>query len=405
MGRAIRKRLASVRKGAIYEGLVATRCGNLHQSTSGTKTIMARSSHKAVTDISKLKIVTQNYIILRSNGDETGPGGTATVTASVEYPSGVFSQILFGGQVQGAMAANTLLESDYVRPAALIPKGATFWIRQFVVNSIAMLYSDGSQARCMNADTTMGDIFWFNTTPTDKTMGGTITQENAGKYCLPPGAIIGPSNAPTVICTGDSITAGLNESASITDMRLGLVGRGFPADTLAFLNHGAPSAKAAGVNSYIPWVPNRKLLWKYATHFIDELGYNDIIYGAATSAATKAALQTNIWSLYPPRAVIIRTTLTPKSTDAIDAFATTANQTTSANNSVRVSFNTDVRAGLPGVRAYWETAWTVEDAHDNGKWISDGTANKYTVDGDHPQGSVGNGLTGGAVNMADIFYP
>lgn len=402
MGAAIRKRRPDVRKGTIYEGLIATRCADITDSTSGS-IVMVRTSHIATWDIRKLKVAFQNYKVVGDS--EQAVGSAATVTAAVEYPVNVFSQILFSGQVQGSIPSPGLTICDYAVPAALIPVGATFWIRAFYTNTL-LLYTDGSHNEAMNADTTLGDIFNFSSpTPVDRTMGGTIPQENSGKFTLPPAAIIGPTNAPAVVCTGDSIMRGLSEATGIKDQRGGEVCRGFPATTLAFLNHGADGARCSNGN-YLSWTPLRRTLWKYASHIIDELGYNDIIYDNVSAATTEANLRKNIWSLYPPNAIIIRTTLTPKSTSS-NAFTAVdgSDQTTHANNSVRVTFNTDVRNGLAGVRSFFETGWAVEHAHDDGKWQATGVANGYTGDGDHPRLAPGNTLASSAVDMTQIFYP
>lgn len=363
----------------------------------------------AVTDIRRVKFAFQNYRVPgSSDGQELG-AGVGTYTASVEYPSGVFSQITFGGQVQGTAPALSILECDYATPPQTIPSGATYWLNAFEQNASGIFYCDSNFVGGLAPDTSLGDKFNFNTpTPTDQTMGGTITNENASHYSTPPAAAIGLTNQPSVICTGDSIMGGLQEVTGIKDARWGEVCRAFPALTLAFLNHGSASAKASNIltNSYLSWSVNRRQVWKYGRIFIDELGYNDIIYGGDSVATTQFSLRSNIWANYPRGAIIIRTTLTPKSTDVVDSFATTANQTTSGNNSVRVSFNTDIRnSALPQVRFFIETAWAVEDAHDNGKWVVNGTANWSTRDGDHPEGVVGYGFTSGAVDMTKITWP
>lgn len=388
-------------KGAFYEGLVATRCADCTAS-NGAASCMARTSHKAIVDIRKLKIAVQNFIVTPNGGTE-GPStgsGTSTITASVEYPSGVFRQILFRGYYKASLGVQSIMESDYVEPALMIPANATFWIRQFQVNTTNMTYADGSTVGALNANTGMGDIFQFSS-PTDMTMGGTITQGNAGKYTFPPAAIIGMTNKPSVIVVGDSIGRGLHEVASITDQRAGLICRAFPADTLAFLNHASSSAKAA---TFLSWSPLRRTLWKYGSHLVDQMGINDVMFGGDSAATVEFNCRTNLWSQMHPRAKIIRTTLTPFSNSAGNLWATAADQMTFANNGVKNTFNGNVRAGMKGVFAYWETAWALENSHDDGLWITDGNVKTYTDDGLHPYQTAGNNAGSAAVNMADIYW-
>lgn len=370
----------NARKGSRYEGLVGTRCGTPN-STSGLTKFMVRSSHTAVGDIRKLKADFLNYYV--TGGAETGTG-TATVTAAVEYPSGVFTQILFGGQVQGAIALKSHLMCDYVTPRIMIPDGATYWIRQFHVNTVGIIYTDGTIKGGQAQNLGLGDLFNFNTpTPTDQTMGGTITNEGAGNLMHVPGAIVGMTNRPSVIAVGDSITAGFNDATGVNDCRVGMICRGFPATTLAFLNHGTAGATASATASYLTTSVNRRALWPYGSHFIEGLGHNDILANGDSAATLETNLRTNIWSQFPRGAILLRTTLTPRSTTT-DSWATPGNQTASPNTSKAVTFNTSLRNGtIVGVTDFFETAWAVEDTHDLGKWISTGAAFGDTLDGIH----------------------
>lgn len=395
---ALRKRLFSVPKGTLYEGLVATRGGCLDTGGVAT-TIMCRTWHKAVVDIPKLKCAFSNFRVPISGASTETGTGTQITTASVEYPTSVFSQMTFGGQIQGAIDANGMIISDYCTPAKMIPAGATFFIRHYDVNSTLFNY-------CNFGNGAGGDIANWLSSPTDKTMGGTITDNGSNVICIPPTAIIGMTNKPSVIAVGDSITNGLNDTSSIYDFRRGMICKGFPVDTLAFLNHGTSSAKVTDYNNSST---NRRALWKYASHFIDGLGHNAIFLSPFDSAATlEADLRRLIWNQFPPRAVILRATLTPKSTSTGAAGGTWLDdsvQTTDSHNAARVTFNGNIRAGMIGVRDYLETSDTVESIRDNGKWLGDGvTSKKYTPDGIHPS-AAGYTLTMPAADMSKIFYP
>lgn len=367
----LRRRLPSVPKGIIREGIVATRCGS-HNALTGQLQGMMRSGHVALTDIRKFKYAEANYWADRG-GSETVGTTVATVTAAVEYPVGVFSQITFGGQITGIVPVGGTLESDYVTPDQMIPNGATFWLRRYINNSGGFFFFNNAR----NAG--IGDLVAFaNTGLVDMTMGGTIV--NGGTLWIPPAAIIAPTSGPTVLITGDSISAGLNDDTTIADFREGIIAKGFPA-TLAFLNHGC---SGADTGTYLALALRRRVLWKYVTHVVSGLVNNDIFINSNAAATVVANLQNKIWSQFPPGTPILQITCTPRSTST-DSWKTALNQTTHANNGIKNTFNGLIRAGgIAGMTGFFETAWAGEDAHDNGKWISDGVTNFLTTsDGVH----------------------
>lgn len=410
MRTAVRRQVAqafTVSKGAFYEGLAGTRCGSCNSFTASSHSIMARNGHVATTNMYKVKVSVSNYKVAPTDGFETG-NGSATITASIEYPASNFNQLTFGGKVQGSLAdasttggSGTCLESDYIQLTVPIPAGAIYWDNQFWNNAAGINYSDGSLVGGLSPDSTLGDRFNFSSpTPIDMTMGGTIPQENAGKFTFPLGGIMTLTNAPSVIGAGDSILFGLKEVTGIKDGRSGSVFRGFPTG-IAFLNHGAPSAKAA---TYYTWVTNRKQMWKYMSHLLEQLGYNDCMFDNHSAAQIEADLRNLVWPMAPLRAKRIRTTLTPASTSG-NGWIDAGGQTTFSQNSVKNTFNADVRAGLNGYIAYFESAWQLETAHDNGIWVFDGVFQEYTPDGFHPNLAIGNTLVAAAVDMTKITWP
>src|SRR5215831_11995563 len=80
---------------ATYQGLVGTRATMFRfTSNQGTPSYgMSRSAHIATDNITQLGIVIPNFTLI--DPGEQASGGTATVTASVEYPAGTFTQIKF----------------------------------------------------------------------------------------------------------------------------------------------------------------------------------------------------------------------------------------------------------------------------------------------------------------------
>lgn len=389
MSRATIKRRPDVPKGVVYEGLVATRAGVL-LGFGGNPKIMSRSSHVAQTDIRQLKIAWANTYIGSSDDLEQTPTTTATLTASIEYPSGIFSQILFNGLTSVIILPGQLVFSDYTFPKQLIPVNAIFWIRLFITSNGATCvgYTSGR-------DSSLGDLCDLNAS-TDMTMGGSITNTGANWSC--PFAIIGPTDAASVIAFGDSITYGSADTTSPTDFRRGMICHGFPSATLAFLNHGNSTIKAS---TYIAGCPARLQVWKFASHVPDGLGRNDIAAGA--SAATLEASCRSIYAYLNPRTKVLRMTLIPDTTSSL-GWQTDADQTPRSGEAQRLQFNTDVRAGLYRITNFFESDFALESVSHGGFWAGQvGTPNLNTADGTHPN-AAGYVLVGPAVGNNLVYF-
>lgn len=376
-----------------YEGLVATRAGMLF-STGGFAKIMSRSSHVAVTDISSLKIGWANTYYDGNGNVETTPTVNSTLIASIEYPSGQFTQLKWGGNTSITVSPLTYVESDYGTPQATIPIGATFWIR---------IYNVSAGSNCVgvakNRNAGMGDLCNTNAS-TDQTMGGTIS--NSGTNWSPPAAIIGQTNKPSTIVPGDSTDyAPIDESTNLVDdFRRGKVCHGFPLQ-FAFLNHGNSGATISG---FLAGSTCRRQMWKYASHAIIGLGRNDL--DAGDSAAT---IISNIQSIIIPQftrpggcRILFATTL-PKSSSSSGFYLSGADQTTNGNNAARVTLCTAARNGtISGVSGFIETALSMEPVLDNGLWIGDATIhNVNTSDGIH--GTAAGYVTMGAYIASEII--
>jgi hypothetical protein len=108
------------------------------------------------------------------------------------------------------------------------------------------------------------------------------------------------------------------------------------------------------------------------------MGINDIGSGRSASQI-KGDLETIIAAFTKP---VYVATIEPQSSSS-DDWATVANQTPDANNSVRTALNGNIRSGLAGAAGYIEFADIVETARDSGKWKVTGAAFGYTSDGLH----------------------
>lgn len=384
-----------------YLGLVANRCRMLNTFLTTNKYMMNRTGHIAAVDITTIGGVWSAFYNRTFTGGpsavaDTAIGANATITASIEYPAGTFTQLLFSGSATGTVPNKGILQSDLATLS--IPAGATFWVRSWWNSSAGIIYTavrNAALGDLMNAS--VGSI-------TDQTMSGTITH-NAGSFASPPIAIVGNTNGVSVCLVGDSICAGIvtgtgESEASNTlpyDGKIGILARSM--DDLPFLNLGVSSELARD------WIANsdgKKLLLPYFSHVIVQLGIND--FGASR---TPTELQTDIdaiFALLPARIQKWQTTITARSTST-DSWATTTNQTYTGGTNVK-THNTNVRAGIAGLQGYFDLRLALESSPGSDKWAVDGTANKYTQDGLHPS-KAGNELveSGGLVDSALLTIP
>lgn len=105
--------------------------------------------------------------------NESNGYNTVTITASIEYPAGTFTQILFGGSPSYSLLATETKSADEVTPSVPIPAGAQFWIRTYVSVTAGQKWVQG-----FAVNTTKGEAFDFST-GVDKTLSGTITNATA----------------------------------------------------------------------------------------------------------------------------------------------------------------------------------------------------------------------------------
>lgn len=374
MGAAIRKRRPDVPKGVKYEGFIATRCGTLNNSTGG-KWSMSRRSHVATADIFALKMVLGNFYITVGSPNES-VGGDATYTASIEYPSGVFTQVLFSGMPSITIVAGSTGFSDYTKPTQMIPKGAQFWTRQWVHNLVGNLVNDFN-------DNAAGDQFVASASALpDVTMGGSIT--NLTSSGMAPLALIGVTSAGSYLLDGDSIMRGFNDDATISDYRRGIVAKALTADTYAFVNVASFALRA---DDFFTRSAGRRPIYKYCSHCISERGINDLFSGHQGVSTILASLQT-IWAELRPATRVQQLTLTPETTSAGNIWESDSDQTTVnvTDESHRVTFNTNLRAGgTVGVTSIFDSCTAFESSLNSGKIKGDGvTPQKYTADGVHP---------------------
>lgn len=342
-----------------YLGQVATRSAMQQDFNAGITKMMCRTHHRSRDAIANPTLIFANWY----GKTEQAPGGAATITASIEYPSGTFTQVTFSGSATGTIPNGGQLTSDPV-PVS-IPDDAKFYVRSFYQNAAGSTYCG------RGGDTTNGDHITYGAGAVDATMSDPLPTLSSANIMYPPVAILGLTKRPSVYIAGDSRGFG---NTDIPNTSLGLIGEVARSvgPSRAFINGSCSGETAA---EFVANRANRTALYGYCSHVVCEYGINDI-NGGATAAATKANLAA-VKALFPSKPVW-QTTLAPE-TNSTDSWATTINQTALATESVRTTVNGTIRTNALGFNGVYEVADIMETARDSGIW----KAPNYTGDGIH----------------------
>jgi lysophospholipase L1-like esterase len=362
---------------------LANRCYTPQAYAASQKQLMSRMTHRALTNITNIALVYAGWYM--STAVETAQGGDASITASVEYPAGTFTRILFSGNSQGTLRNNTNTVSDSA--TIDIADGDTFWVRTWVSNPTGIIY-DGIHVAIT------GDGFVSSSTTTDDlTLGGTVTQATVNMYG--PSAIVGESGKRAVAIVGDSIARGYTETASIGQI-------GYIARSLTRTPHINVAALSDSAYGFMSYSTNRRALAAYCTDAVMQFGTNDLL--GNTAATVISRLQSAI-ALLTDNLVYV-CTITPRTTST-DSWVTTANQTVTADEANRLLVNTAIRANLVGSSGCFDASDALESSRNSGKYSVDVGVSflARTNDGVHPN-SLGHTFIAlsGAVNQSMFGY-
>lgn len=359
-----------------YLGHVATNTGQCNATDSNNKQQMVRRRHCARVALTGLRLVLPNFYINQTTHKETALGAAASCTASVEYPAGVFTQVLFSGSSTGTIPNGGHLVSD-LTPIS-IPEGAYFYTRWWRNSSAGIVFASTSSPGSV-VDTANGEAMAFGVTSADLTMGGTVT--SGGNYMAPPLAVLGITTKESVVMFGDSRADGVFDfySAAGAQQTLRAYSRGFGQ----IFGH---SVYATSGNTLVDWLTgntNQVAMAGYATRIINELMINDLINGRSP-AQIIADIQT-MRALFPGKPFYV-TTMSPWASST-DSWATLANQTSAFFNANRVSLNTSIRAGIATVTGNFDIAGVSESSLNSGKWTVTGAANYMAQNDGHESNS------------------
>lgn len=316
---------------------------------------MLRTFHFARDNITSLQVVFGGFY-----GPGAGTGYATTITASVEYPSGTFTQVLFSGLASGVAPADGVIISDPV--AVTIPAGDKFFIRQFR-EADAFIWHSGATGQF---NSSAGDrVVVAASGVTDQTMSGSITSNNS--IVQTPLAIIARTAKPSILIIGDSKSVGTGQTATLASGDLGEIAQSL-GGSFAYINIGMVSDRAKVL---VSGVSPRLLLARYCSHVICDYGINDVHWPSASAADTYAdilALKALLG-----REKFFQLTIAPSTTatyggGSTDGWATEANQTIEPTyNAIRTDLNDLIRAGS-GLDGYFEIADVVENSRNGGKW-------------------------------------
>lgn len=344
---------------------VATRCRPPTNIGGGTPTAQARSRHQAQSSISSLQVVYSNWY---NNGSaDVNVGSTCSIECAVEYPVGVFTRITFGGINAGVIPNGGDIISDAV--AVTIPRGAFFFLRPYVSGSLNVPFCTLGNGGGANTfyDTANGERSEFGAAVVNHVMGGTIADMLAGIFL--PSAIIALSDRPSLGIIGDSRTGGLGDA--FTSSYYGYIGefeRVF-GPLAAFQNFGINGESASNFAT-ANRAKSRALVAAYSTHLVADFG-GDIRNGATpASALASLKLGRDAFPLMP----MFVATISPVTTST-DGWVTTTNQTVTANETNRTTYNTSLLQGQDFAGVV-DIAGIVDAG--SGKWKP-----FYTADGTH----------------------
>jgi hypothetical protein len=372
---------------APYTGQVTTNVMVPNSIIAASNSAMTRTAHYTRGGISNIQAVYAGWYVNVANGflGQEVPTGSYTASFWVEYPVGTYTQI--DNSITVATAVNTAGTNVNIS----IPANTYFYTWTYFTGGTFPFFSDTTGG--------VGTVLYTDESSNINTSGvattpGTLTDNFTRRRRTGPVAIVGTRTGISVACIGDSRTAGTGDKAD------GSTNRG----NLARAIGGNFDCINLGVGSDDPsmWIfggANRRSLAKtYCTNIVDELGinlFNNRLMTGSSSFSYKARMQ-YIFNGMP----YVMTTLEPK-TSSTDSFASAVNQTVLLPNSA--TFNTSVRA----LSNFIELRTPVEDPNNLGKWISNGMANRETIDGLHPNtfGYQDNQATSGAVVTAIYNSP
>jgi hypothetical protein len=307
-----------------YLGMVATRGNIASAQNTGLHYGNSRSWHIARDNISTIGVVFGNW----RNSTEIVVGlGSATYTASIEYPANNLTQVTWSGNGSVTLASGQQILSDMITLPTPIPRGAMFWIRNFQVQPTGILFDSAGPLWTASGDA----LEYSGTVIADQTLNPSHTYVNgSGGGPQYPYAIVGMTKRPSVLLIGDSRTQGNGTDTPDSEGAMGELARSIDP-FFAYSNAGASGDGAyqwvAGVPGSNGQTNNRVALGQYASHILFNYGVNDVGSG---NNFTLAQIQANLqktWASFP-RKKVMQITIAPNTTSTFTPTSITSTGTT-----------------------------------------------------------------------------
>lgn len=354
-------------------GIVATR-GSVSEGQNDTAADIyycaAAFARDNITPATGLRVLWSHWW-----GNAQAPAGPLTIQwAEIEYPTGVYTPITFGGSPSLTTAALTNVTCDPV--SVTIPADALFHVRGRFVGCC-------NQTRGPNG--TIGEGCIYPATGLTR-----VTARSAAfnaNLTFTPSMIIGETNKPCAVILGDSLSSGLGDSYQRADGTYGAGGGALNAYGWAQMVQwgGSPADYLAAAG------PLQAELIGYASDIVGQFGANHL-FDSDTAAKTLAD-QSSIKALYPGKRYHL-TTITPKTTST-NLWVDLAGQTVAVNEAEIQAYNVIALSNPTGYARTLDFAAVLEYLRGGGKWKFTGAANGYTLDGVHCS-PFGYGLFPGA---------
>lgn len=333
---------------------------------------------------SRLALVVGNVAVQGGN-PQIAPGAPTSVTASIEYPAGTFTQIKFGGAVMGTIADGVPLQSDF--SAISVPEGARVWSHIWMHCANGLMYQPvGSQP-----NGGLGDAAQTSATALpDQTMTGGTPYASGNIYG--PLAVIGDSPGDAVFIGGDSLAMGTGDTTDGLG-HVGIIERAI-GPSMASSRFGSSGSQINNFANSFFLAPTTTqplgFMLKYFNKFLFQFGTNDFALGSRTSSQALADVGT-VMGMLPANSEMYVCTPPPRSTST-DTFATptylvpaTNNQTVATGQAQKAAYIaalTSISAPL-GLTGVIDQTTCLEFSPKSGYW----KAPACTPDGVHPADS------------------
>jgi hypothetical protein len=308
---------------------------------------------------------------------EHGTGGDVTYAASVEYPSGTFTQVLFSGVSTGiATDGNEVIGIATVN----IPTGAIFWVHTRADCPAGGAVTCGNGNLSADPGPVFDSLHWGDKTDTsatslsDITMTGVGYSNNAGSIgtAFGPILILGMSNAPAVINYGTSISHGEPGVQTYPIATSGEICMSLDRDGIPYCNAGI---RGDTVAKFLLSHTKRVAMSQYFQYVVFGGPTNDIGVSGRTAIAVDADCQTQ-YALFPGKR-LIQSTMCPYASGA------TGQTVNSSINTQRVALKNLVMTGSqPLLYGKWDIGSSLETTPDAGLWKT--TPAAMTSGGVHP---------------------